>query len=518
MRTAVLLVTLLTTGAYLPSPLYPDYQRLFGYDDLVMTLLFATFALVSCPALLLFGPAADLVGSRPMLRLSVLLGAAGSCCFLVADGPAWLFAGRVCQALALGAVTGAAQAVITRYQYPSGRFAGPILATLAFAVGTAAGPAASGVLAQYAPGPLVTPYLLHLVLLGWTYVQLNRTVPEAGAAVGARRWRPVRPHIPPGIRTIFFVAGLNGFLAWAVVGLYLALVPALLERALNSDDPALAGGVLAAVLVWSLPAQIVGARRAPRTTQLLGVGGLTASLLLLAATEAASLHATLASALLAGVGHGLAFSGAVRAVDARIPAGHHAGTGAALYLLFYLGSGTPRHRRRADDHLDAAHRGGGHAQLGRCHPGRPRAAGDAPPAAAEGRRERGRHGRRRTELAAGEPRGRARLVKGNSAVVGAAESSVPCWTKLWNGATTSPPPGPSKSTAGDSSTECWAACTRPRDSASHGGQQSTFSPAALAQGQHLGDRPGRRPPYVRLLPDGRALVHLPLPSGRLSVL
>src|SRR5690606_39688508 len=72
--------------------------------------------------------------------------------------------------------------------------------------------------------------------------QLNRTVPEAGAAVGARRWRPVRPHIPPGIRTIFFVAGLNGFLAWAVVGLYLALVPALLERALNSDDPARIGG------------------------------------------------------------------------------------------------------------------------------------------------------------------------------------------------------------------------------------------------------------------------------------
>src|SRR5690606_30375593 len=65
------------------------------------------------------------------------------------------------------------------------------------------------------------------------------------------------------------------------------------------------------------------------------------SLLLLAATEAASLPATLASACLAGFGHGLAFSGAVRAVDAHTPAGHHAGTGAALYLLFYLGSGTP---------------------------------------------------------------------------------------------------------------------------------------------------------------------------------
>ncbi|WP_243980342.1 MFS transporter [Streptomyces sp. NEAU-YJ-81] len=56
----------LTAGAYLPSPLYPDYQRLFGYDDLVMTLLFATFALAGGPALLLCGPAADIVGHRPV--------------------------------------------------------------------------------------------------------------------------------------------------------------------------------------------------------------------------------------------------------------------------------------------------------------------------------------------------------------------------------------------------------------------------------------------------------------------
>src|SRR5690606_15342329 len=34
---------------------------------------------------------------------------------------------------------------------------------------------------------------------------------------------------------------------------------------------------------------------------------------------------------------------------------------------------------------------------------------------------RGRHGRRRTELAAGEHRGRARVVKGNSVVVRAAD-------------------------------------------------------------------------------------------------
>ncbi|WP_344566876.1 hypothetical protein [Streptomyces axinellae] len=107
MRTAGLLVVELAAGAYLPSPLYPGYQRLFGFDDSVMTLLFATFALVSGAALLLCGPAAEAVGLRPALRLSVLP-AAGSGCFVLADGPAWLFAGRVGQALALGAATGAA--------------------------------------------------------------------------------------------------------------------------------------------------------------------------------------------------------------------------------------------------------------------------------------------------------------------------------------------------------------------------------------------------------------------------
>ncbi|MEW2221756.1 MFS transporter [Streptomyces sp. NPDC006990] len=342
-RTTGLLVLVLTAGAYLPGPLYPDYQRLFGYDDLVMTLLFATFALVSGPTLLLCGPAADVVGPRPVLRSSVLLAAVGSGCFLLALGPAWLFAGRVSQALALGAATGAAQALITRHRHPTARIGGPLLAGLAFAAGTAAGPALSGVLAQYAPAPLVTPYLLHLALLAWVWHLMRRNIPEPGpGASGARRrWRPARPHLPSALRPLFVVAGLTGFLAWAVVGIYLALLPALLARTSRGAGPALAGGVVAAVLVCSVLTQCAGIRRSARSARALGLAALTASLVLLAASGAASLHATLVSALLAGSGHGLAVSGAARAVDARTPPGHRAGIAAALYLLFYTGSGTP---------------------------------------------------------------------------------------------------------------------------------------------------------------------------------
>ncbi|MFD0776192.1 MFS transporter, partial [Streptomonospora algeriensis] len=92
-RTAAYLLVVLTAGAYLPSPLYPGYQAAFGFSDLVMTLIYATFALVSAPALLLFGPAADALGPRPVLRSSVGAAALGSACFALAEGPAWLLAG-----------------------------------------------------------------------------------------------------------------------------------------------------------------------------------------------------------------------------------------------------------------------------------------------------------------------------------------------------------------------------------------------------------------------------------------
>ena len=342
----MLLVVVLTAGAYLPSPLYPDYQRLFGFDDLVMTLLFATFALVSGPALLLCGPAADIVGHRPVLRLSVLLAAAGSACLLLADSPGWLLTGRIGHALALGTATGAAQALITRHRGPTARIAGPLLASLAFVAGTALGPVASGLLAEYVPGKLTTPFVLHLALLGWVWHRLRRTVPAPTATGGTgapvpRLWRPTRPHIPPALRTLFLVAGLGGFLAWAVVGIYLALLPALLEQTPHGDHPALTGGVLGSVLLWSLLAQLTGARRTAYAAQQYGLAALAGSLLLLASTGASSLPATLGSTVLAGIGHGLAYSGAARAVDARTPPGQRGGIGAALYLLFYWGSGAP---------------------------------------------------------------------------------------------------------------------------------------------------------------------------------
>ncbi|MBB4932628.1 MFS family permease [Lipingzhangella halophila] len=337
-RTAAYLLVVLTAGAYLPSPLLPGYQHAFGFSDLVMTLIYATFALVSAPALLLFGPAADALGPRPVLRSSVGLAALGSACFALAAGPEWLLAGRAAQGLALGAATGAATALMIRNSPAEERLRASMLAGMAFVAGTAAGPIAAGALAQYAPAPTVLPYLIHLALLA---EGLRRVSALSASTPHPRRWRPTRPHVPTGLRARFATAAATGFLAWTAAGLFLAVIPAVLTRAARIDDLAITGGLVGAVLICSVLAQPLVARLGAPLAQLTGLGVLTGALSVLAATGGGSPLATLIAAVAAGTGHGLAYGGATAAVDAAAPDEHRGAISSALHLAFYLGAGGP---------------------------------------------------------------------------------------------------------------------------------------------------------------------------------
>ncbi|WP_249124044.1 MFS transporter [Saccharopolyspora erythraea] len=337
MRTGLYLLVVLTAGAYLPSPLYPAYQRVFEVGDLAMTLIYATFALVSAPALLLFGSASDALGPRSVLRASIVLAAVGSACFALASGPVWLLAGRAAQGLALGAATGAASALISELSHGHSRVSGTVLASTAFVAGTAAGPVAGGVLAEYAPAPQVLPYVLHLVLLGVGWFRVS-ALPAPAPRPG--RWTPTRPEIPSGMRLLFASAAATGFLAWTVAGLFLAVIPALLDGAAQAGQ-ALIGCILGAVLLCSVLTQPLVARLGARRAQLAGLGALLISLGLLALTAGCSASVTLVAAVVAGAGNGLAYGGAAAAIDGSAPAAKRGAITGALYLVFYLGAGAP---------------------------------------------------------------------------------------------------------------------------------------------------------------------------------
>ncbi|GAB3675010.1 MFS transporter [Saccharopolyspora tripterygii] len=333
LHTGLYVLVLLTVGAYLPSPLLPGYQHAFGFSDLSMTLIYATFALVSAPALLLIGPATDVVGPRGVLRVSLVAGAIASLCFALASGPVWLVAGRAAQGIALGAATSAATVLITA----NARERGPLLAGTAFVAGTAAGPVVGGVLAQHAPAPFTLPYVLHLVALGYGWF-LASSLPRPAARAG--RWRLTPPGIPAGMRAVFGFSAATGFLAWTVVGLFLALIPALLDRA-GHTDLALSGCVLGAVLICSLLTQPLVSRLGPLRAQRLGLAALFAGLVMVALTSGDSAWVTLIAAITAGAGNGLAYGGATAAVEAAAPPAQRGSITGALYLAFYLGAGCP---------------------------------------------------------------------------------------------------------------------------------------------------------------------------------
>jgi MFS transporter len=143
----------LMTGANLATPLYAVYAERFGFSSLVLTAVFATYAFVLVPSLILFGRLSDRFGRRPVLFAGLLTASVGLGLFAAAQSVSWLFGARAVQGLAVGMISGAATAALVELDPDGDRRRAALLAGLAQAGGSALGPLFAGVLAEWAPYP-----------------------------------------------------------------------------------------------------------------------------------------------------------------------------------------------------------------------------------------------------------------------------------------------------------------------------------------------------------------------------
>ena len=168
-----------------------------------------------------------------------------------------------------------------------------------------------------------------------------RVVPETGAKARAGKLRIRRPHVPAEIRGAFFRVGLTGASVWAVAGgLFLSVMPTYAGKlVLHTQNLALLGLIAALVLACSCLAQLAIRRGTPAAeTQAAGLVLLALGLLCLVLS--ASLHAPallIVGAVLAGIGHGLAFLAAQENLTRIAPADQRAEVSAAFYVCVYLG-------------------------------------------------------------------------------------------------------------------------------------------------------------------------------------
>jgi MFS family permease len=328
----------LFVGTNMPSPLYRVYQQDFGFSPLVITLVFSVYVATLIPALLLFGPLSDAIGRRPVLVPSLLLAAAGAALFAEARSVGWLFLARIVQGAAMGLGSGAITAALVDVQprHDPGRAA--VVATGCVVAGAGVGPLFAGALAEYGPRPLQLPYWIEIVALIPAVYGATRLAggPRAG------RWRPRRPHVPVAIRRPFATASISSWLAWAVTGLFLALVPSYALSLAGTTNLALAGAVVALLFGCSGGAQLLLAGGDVVRTQVWGLALLTGGMaLLVAAGETRRLSLLVAATAVAGIGQGLAFLGAMCQVQAIAPEQHKANVMSMFYVVTYVGTGLP---------------------------------------------------------------------------------------------------------------------------------------------------------------------------------
>jgi MFS family permease len=336
---AVFAVTM--TGTTLPTPLYPLYEHRFGFGGITTTVVFATYAVGVTAALLVCGRWSDQVGRRPMLLAAVLLSALSAVAFLLAGGLPLLFVGRVLSGLSAGVITGTATAAIVELAPPRHSGSAPLVATVANMGGLGCGPLLAGILAQYAPRPLWTPFVADLALLVVAGV-LVPLLPETVRVSRPVRLRPQTVRVPRSARGAFVPAAIAGFAGFATLGLFTAVSSTFMAELLGENNIALSGLVVFVLFAASAAGQITTVRVRGRRALVAGCVVLTGGMILVAAAMlAASLLLLVVGAVVTGTGQGMGFRAAVTMVSEQSEPQRRGEITSALFVVLYVAISLP---------------------------------------------------------------------------------------------------------------------------------------------------------------------------------
>ncbi|MES1947238.1 major facilitator superfamily transporter [Salinisphaera sp. C84B14] len=328
-------------GTTLPTPLYPIYQAELGFSQLIITVIFAAYAVGVIGALIVTGSWSDQLGRRPMLALGLMFSAASACAFLWGGGLAPLLLGRVLSGISAGIFTGTATVAVVELAPAAWAGSATLIATAANMGGLGLGPLFAGVLSQYLPAPLTLCFVADLVLIALAGVAVA-LVPETAERPARPRLRIQSLQVPAAVRGVFIPAAIAGFAGFSVLGLFTAIAPAFMGKILNYDNHALTGAVGFLLFVASTLGQ-VGQSRLPERWRLpLGCIGLIVGIALVAlAILQSSLAFLVAGAIVAGIGQGVAFRAGMGAVTAASPAARRGEVASTFFVVLYVAISIP---------------------------------------------------------------------------------------------------------------------------------------------------------------------------------
>jgi MFS family permease len=334
----VSILVLLLAGSSAPTPLYAFYQAEWGFTPITVTIVFGAYALAVLAALLTFGSLSDHVGRRPVLLVALAMQVLAMAIFATADGVAELTAARIVQGLSTGAAVGALGAGLLDID----RAKGTIANAVAPMTGTAVGALGASLLIRYLPAPA---HLVYLVLLAAFVLQaigialIGESVTRKPGALASLRPQFALPALARGP----FLTAVPALVAvWALAGFYGSIGPTLVRIVVGGGSVVL-GGLALFALAGSGGATVLLLRAvAARTLMALGAAALVIGVgLTELAMRNASAPTLFVGAVVAGLGFGAAFQGALRTVVPLAAPHQRAGLLSTVFVVSYLAMGLP---------------------------------------------------------------------------------------------------------------------------------------------------------------------------------
>ncbi|MFJ1958256.1 MFS transporter [Streptomyces microflavus] len=336
---------LLMAFGTLPTPLWPLFAERDDFGSTVVTIAFATMVAGAAVGFLLFGHLSDRLGRKRVAIPALLTSVVASLTLVLWTSIAGLLVGRVLTGLAVGLMASTATVYLSDLYYLAhpdrpGSSTPGLVAAAANLGGLALGPLAAGVLAQWAPYPLITPFVSFgatALVLAALVLCSPETISRTASAV-----TPARFALQPGGGRRFAAAAGTGFFSFAVMGFFSSLGAVVVRDVLHISSPLVAGLAPFTVFAASAAAQIALRHLTPVRMLVIGVVLFPTGLALTAtALYHPALWLYLTAAAIAGAGAGLLFKASVGQAAAAARPASRAGVLALFFVVAYLGMGLP---------------------------------------------------------------------------------------------------------------------------------------------------------------------------------
>ena len=327
----------LVAGFMLPNlatPLMELWRADIGFSAGTLTLIFIMYLGGLAPAFLLAPGLSDSWGRKRTQQVAVVLGIVSCLLYVLADSIPVLLLARILTGLCSGTLLVLAPSAVQGMASEDESSKATLTATLGIAIGLAGGPLFAGVVAQLAPWPTKTVFVLMAILLAISLVVVG-TEPETER----KPRRDLLPHKGLGRRDKrVVITGLGAFgPGMTAAGIVLALSPTLLNGISETSGPLGAGLIAGGMYAISPIAQSVVRR-------LHSLAHIRLSLVLIAlamcsfgiAMTQQSVWILLLSAVLIGAGQGISNLGSFGLIHQEVHEESVPGATALLSLGTYV--------------------------------------------------------------------------------------------------------------------------------------------------------------------------------------